>query len=76
MKRWLIFDDKKSMLHALLGVVLRLGASENWLGKVCSVIAFTAFIAYELIEVEDEVATIGDIAETLIGYVLTDIALT
>jgi len=75
-KRWVIFDEKKSLLHSLLGMIIRLGTMEGLIGKVCSVVAFTGFIAYELIEVEDEIVTLGDIMETLIGYVLTDIVLT
>jgi len=74
-KRWLIFDDKYSLLHSLLGVIVRIGASRNLICKVASVIALVAFIMYELIEVEDEVMTLGDLVETLIGYVLADIAL-
>jgi len=76
MKRWLIFDDKYSLLHTLLGVVIRLGRDGGLIGKVCSLIALVGFIAYELLENEDEVMTLGDIAELIIGYVLTDIVLT
>jgi len=75
MKRWLIFDDRYSLIHTLLGVILRLGATEGLIGKVCSVIALTAFIAYEVLE-NDEVMTLGDVMEALIGYVLADVVVT
>jgi len=76
MKRWLIFDDWKSLIHALLGVVVRLGRDCGLIGKVCSVIALTAFIAYEILENDDEVLTLGDVVELVIGYVLADIVVT
>jgi len=75
-KRWLIFDDKYSFLHSFLGVILRIGAIEGLIGKVCSVIGFTTFLMYELIDNDNEIETLGDVIELIIGYVLTDIALT
>jgi len=75
-RKLIIFDDKYSFLHSLLGVIFRIGAIEGLIGKVCSVIGFTAFLMYELIENDDEVMVLGDVIELIIGYVLTDIALT
>jgi len=43
-KKQVIFDDKYSFLHSFLGVILRIGAIEGLIGKVCSVIALTAFL--------------------------------
>ncbi|KUH34251.1 hypothetical protein APY94_02965 [Thermococcus celericrescens] len=57
-----LFDDKRSILHAVLGFF-----SAFLLGW--SLLVLVIFTAYEVRENENPTATLGDVVEFLIGYV-------
>jgi len=60
--RTYLFDDRNSLIHALLGFLFALI-------PILGVIGWPVFVYYEWQEPEDPVATIGDIWEAGIGYI-------
>ena len=62
MARLYLFDDKRSLLHTVLGF---LSAFTLAWGLLILVI----FTLYEVREKEAPVATVGDVVEFIIGYV-------
>jgi len=63
MARLYLFDDKRSVLHSILGF-----ASAFLL--VYGLVVFFIYLVYEVREKEAPVATVGDVVEFLIGYVI------
>lgn len=65
-----LFDDWRSIFHGLYGV---LGALLVFKGfGAISAIMFVIYLLYELSEQERPVATVGDVFEYVIGYLLAD----
>ena len=62
MARLYLYDDKRSVLHTVLGFFS--GFLLGW-----SLLVLVIFTAYEVRENENPTATLGDVVEFLIGYV-------
>jgi len=60
--RLYLFDDKRSVLHTVLGF-----ASAFLL--IYGLVVFFIYLVYEVREKEAPVATVGDVVEFLVGYV-------
>jgi len=62
-----LFDDKRSIWHAVLGMLVAV------LGKrvpVLSVLGIIVYVIYEVIENEKAVSTVGDVIEFVIGFMI------
>ncbi len=57
-----LFDDRNSLIHALLGLLFALI-------PILGAVGWPAFVYYEWQEPEDPVSTIGDIWEAGIGFI-------
>lgn len=57
-----LFDDKKSVWHALLGFI-------SAFTLLYSIIIITIFTIYQIREREDKNKTLGDFIEFVIGYI-------
>lgn len=62
MARLYIFDDKRSIWHAVFGFITAFTLSY-------SLIILFMYIIYQVKERENPIATLGDVVEFLIGYV-------
>lgn len=62
MARLYLFDDKRSVLHALLGFATAF--TLTW-----GIVILFLFTLYQIRENESPVATVGDVVEFLIGYI-------
>ena len=63
MARLYLYDDRRSVLHTVLGF-----ASAFLL--VYGLAVFLIYLVYEVREKEAPVATVGDVVEFLVGYVV------
>lgn len=62
-----LFDDFNSVLHLLIGLAVAL------LGRECPVlgtITILIYVVYEVFEIERSVATVGDIVEFAVGFMI------
>lgn len=71
--RQYLFDDWRSVVHAVLGAICAIGVHLEV--GILSALAFLIFILYELPEPESPVATIGDVFEFVIGYLLVEMVI-
>ena len=62
MARLYLYDDKRSVLHTVLGFL-------SAFILVWGLLILVIFTVYEVREKEAPVATVGDVVEFLIGYV-------
>jgi len=62
MARMYLYDDRRSVLHSILGF-----ASAFLL--VYGLVILLIYLVYEVREKEAPVATVGDVVEFLVGYV-------
>jgi len=62
MARVYIYDDKRSILHSLLGFVSAFLLWGSW-------VVIILFIVYQVTERENPTATLGDVVEFIIGYI-------
>jgi len=60
--RLYLFDDKRSLGHALLGFLTAF--TLTW-----GIVILLLYTLYEIREEESPVATVGDVVEFLIGYI-------
>jgi len=65
-----VFDDAYSILHAVLGAVVRLIKYYN---IPLALVIIITFIIYQIRESEKDVYTLGDVLEFLVGYVIADV---
>lgn len=63
-----LFDDWNSVVHAVYGVIAALLVFKGY--GVISVILFFVYLVYELLEPERPVATVGDVVEFMVGYII------
>jgi len=68
-----LFDDSRSILHSLLGAGLAILVHLGF--GVLAAVMFVIFLLYQLKEFERPVATIGDVFEAVIGYLIADMAI-
>jgi len=61
--RLYLYDDKRSVLHTVLGFA-------SAFSLIYGLVIFLVYLVYEVREKEAPVATVGDVVEFLVGYVV------
>ena len=59
-----LFDDKRSVGHAVLGFISAVAPAP------IAPIIIVGYVTYEVMELEDPVATVGDIVEFIVGFMI------
>lgn len=65
-----LFDDRNSIVHAVLGFIVALMGSGSVIWKIIATILLMIYVVYEVFEVERSVATVGDVVEFAVGFMI------
>ena len=62
-----LFDDWCSIFHTVFGFIIALFGKDI---PVISAILIIAYVVYEIMEKERAVATVGDVVEMMVGFMI------
>ena len=65
-----LFDDRNSIFHAVLGFIVALMGSGSVIWKIIATILLMMYVVYEVFEIENPIATVGDIVEFAVGFMI------
>lgn len=65
-----LFDDRNSIVHAVLGFIVALMSSGSVIWKIIATILLMIYVVYEVFEIERSIATVGDIVEFAVGFMI------
>jgi len=65
-----LFDDRNSIVHAVLGFIVALMGSGSVIWKIIATILLMIYVVYEVFEIERSVATVGDVVEFTVGFMI------
>ena len=67
-----VFDDKLSFIHVLLGFMAGVASR---ISAILSIMLVVGYIVYQIAEQERGESKLGDFIEFILGYIISDIAL-